>query len=196
MQMDGRSMLNRPVNSGNILDKWILSLLNKLILNITKTLDAYDTFASIEYIQHFVDDFSTWYIRRSRDRVGASSEDKKDQQEFYNTSYNVLITLAKLLAPIAPFISEEIFISLTEKESVHLEDWPEEDKNLINESLEKEMLNARQLVEAAHGFRKEAQVKVRIPIRKMSYSGPSELSKDVLDIVKAEINVYELILYR
>ena len=178
--------------SKNVLDIWIVSLLNKLILNITKALDAYDTFASIEYIQRFVDDFSTWYVRRSRDRVGASSEDKKDQQEFYNTSHNVLITLAKLLAPIAPFISEEIFISLTGRESVHLENWPEEDKNLINESLEEEMVDARQLVEAAHGFRKEAQIKVRIPIRKMSYSGPSELSKDVLDIVKAEINVYDL----
>ena len=179
-------------NSENVLDKWIISLLNKLILKVTKALDAYDTFAAIEDIQRFIDDFSTWYIRRSRDRVGASSENRKDQQDFYNTSYHVLITFAKLLAPIAPFISEEMFISLTGKESVHLEDWPEVDKNLINESLEKEMVEARQIAEAAHGFRKEAELKVRIPIREMSYSGPSELSKEVLDIVKAEINVYEL----
>ncbi|MCL6096695.1 MAG: class I tRNA ligase family protein, partial [Patescibacteria group bacterium] len=139
-----------------------------------------------------IDDFSTWYIRRSRDRVGASSENKKDKQEFYHTSHNVLVTLAKLLAPIAPFISEEIFISLTGGESVHLENWPEEDRSLINEPLEKEMAQGRLVVEAVHGFRKEAEVKVRIPIRKMTYSGPEELSKDVLDIVKAEINVYEL----
>ncbi|MCL6096498.1 MAG: isoleucine--tRNA ligase, partial [Patescibacteria group bacterium] len=95
---DGWKMVNGKssiVNSENALDKWILSLLNGLILNTTKALDKYDTFAAIEYIQRFIDDFSTWYIRRSRDRVGASSENKKDKQEFYHTSHNVLVTLAK-----------------------------------------------------------------------------------------------------
>ncbi len=192
---DGYKIVNRKssiVDSDNVLDKWILSLLNKLVLNTTKVLDKYDTFAAIGYIQRFVDDFSTWYVRRSRDRVGPSAENNKDKQDFYNTSHTVLVTLAKLLAPITPFIAEEIFISLTGKESVHLENWPEEDRSLINESLEKEMVEGRQVTEAAHGLRKEAKIKVRIPIRKMTYSGPSELSKDVLEIVKAEINVYEL----
>ena len=176
----------------NVLDKWIISLLNKLILNTTQALDNYDTFAAIENIQHFVDDFSTWYIRRSRDRVGPSAENSKDKQGFYKTSYEALTVLSKLLAPIAPFISDEIFISLTGQESVHLENWPVADKDLINESLEKEMENGRQLVEAAHSFRKQSEIKVRIPIREMSYSGPQQVSRDVLDVVKAEINVYGL----
>ncbi len=179
-------------NSSNVLDKWILSLLNSLILNITEALDKYDTFAAIENIQHFVDDFSTWYIRRSRDRVGPSAENNKDKQAFYKTSYEVLTVISKLLAPIAPFISEEIFISLTAKESVHLENWPKADKNLIDKSIEEEMEEARKLVESVHAFRKQSEIKVRIPIREMSYSGPQQLSKNVLDVVKAEINVYGL----
>ncbi len=180
-------------NSSNALDKWILSLLNKLILNTTKALDKYDTFAAIGYIQRFIDDFSTWYIRRSRDRVGPSAENNNDKQDFYNTSYAVLVTLAKLLAPIAPFISDEIFISLTGEESVHLQDWPEAKEELIDEELQAEMANARQLVEAAHSLRKQAEIKVRIPIREMSYSSPTETSQEVLEIVKAEINTYNLI---
>lgn len=178
--------------SKNILDKWILSKLNGLIFNITGSFDNYDTFGAIEYMQNFIDDFSTWYIRRSRDRVGSAVDTKEDKNAFYETSFEVLTVVCKLLAPIAPFISEEIYINLTKKESVHLSDWPIYDKEFISEALEKEMQKARQLVEISHSLRKQAEVKVRIPIKEMSYRGPMQLSGEVLNIVKAEINVYNL----
>ena len=190
---DGWKLPKNKAKSDNVLDIWILSLLNKLILNTTKTLDSYDTFAAIEGIQSFVNDFSTWYIRRSRDRVGPSADDKKDKDAFYETCFEVLVSVSKLLAPIAPFISEEMFINLTGKESVHLEDWKKGDLKLVNEQLEKEMISARKIAENAHALRKQNEIKVRIPIKEMSYSGPLELSNDALEVLRLEINVYNLI---
>jgi isoleucyl-tRNA synthetase len=85
-----------------------------------------------------------------------------------------------------------MFKNLTEKESVHLEDFPTAEKDLIDLSLEEEMQNARLIVESAHALRKNAEIKVRIPIRTMKYQGPSEISAKVLEVIKAEINAYEL----
>jgi isoleucyl-tRNA synthetase len=133
-----------------------------------------------------------WYVRRSRDRVGPSAEDEKDKQACYQTLHLVLETLMRLMAPFTPFLTEEIYTNLTNKESVHLSDWPVADKNLIDEKLEAEMLKARLVVEASHALRKQAEVKVRIPIREMVYDGPQELSEEVLKVVRDEINVYNL----
>lgn len=179
-------------DSKNVLDLWILSMLNGLIDNVTKALDNYDTVFAIDSINNFINDFSTWYIRRSRDRVGPAVDDTKNKDNFYSTTFYVLNTLSKLLAPIAPFISEEIYKSLTNEESVHLADWPKANEKAINKELESEMENGRQIVENAHALRKQAEIKVRIPIRKMQYSGPKEVSPEILDVIKAEINTYDL----
>jgi isoleucyl-tRNA synthetase len=104
----------------------------------------------------------------------------------------VLVTLAKLLAPFVPFISEEIYVNLTGEESVHLSDWPVANNKLIDEKLEAETVKARQIVESVHALRKQSEIKVRIPIREMTYSGPSELTEGILNIVKNEVNVYNL----
>lgn len=178
-------------NSENVLDQWILSKLQKLNLEMTKSLDNYNTIVAISAYKNFVNEFSTWYIRRSRDRVGPSSEDTVDRQSFYNTTYVALITLAKLIAPVTPFISENIFRNLTDKESVHLETWPVIREELMNDKLEKEMDNAISLSSVLNAFRKQAGIKVKIPFRKLSYSG-EELSEKVEKIVKEEGNVYEL----
>src|SRR4029079_10985196 len=108
----------------NVLDEWILSSLEVLKADVTKSLDGYDTVAAIDAIKAFVTDFSTWYIRRSRDRVGPSATDQADKEAFYETTYIVLTTITKLFAPIAPFITEEIYRNITGEESVHLADWP------------------------------------------------------------------------
>jgi isoleucyl-tRNA synthetase len=176
----------------NVLDEWIISRYNNTLKIVTTALEDYDAQKASLEIESVVNDLSLWYVRRSRDRVGPSSEDEKDRNAFYNTLYFVLVNLSKVLAPFMPFVSEEIFTNLTKEESVHLTDWPEIDEKLINTKLEDEMFNARLLVEVTHALRKQAEIKVRIPIRKMTYSGPVELSKEVLNIVKGEINVYEL----
>lgn len=178
--------------SENVLDQWILSLLNKLVKEETEDLEKYDTVATIEKINKFVNDFSTWYIRRSRDRVGPAAENDADKRAFYETTYTVLTTLSKLLAPITPFIAEEIYRNLTNEESVHLTDWPEVNNHLINKKLEEEMEGAKILASYIHSMRKSTNVKVRIPFRTLLYSGPYEFSEGVLEVVKKEVNVYEL----
>lgn len=177
--------------SDNVLDKWILSKLNSLVLAVTKSLDKYDTVSSINQIKGFINDFSTWYIRRSRDRVGPASEDKNDRDNFYVTTKEVLTILSCIMAPITPFISEEIFRNLTKKESVHLEYWPEVKFSLINPELEKEMDNAQKLSTALSAFRKLHSLKVKIPLKELEYSGV-KLTDPVLEIVKAEANIEKL----
>nr|MBI5456044.1 isoleucine--tRNA ligase [Candidatus Levybacteria bacterium] len=178
--------------SGNVLDRWILSRFNKTLKIVTKSLEDYGVQKASLEIETFVNDLSLWFIRRSRDRVGPSAESKEDKNSYYQTLYSVLVNLSKILAPFMPFIAEEIYLNLTDKISVHLSDWPEVDEKLINQKLEEEMAKARQLVEAAHSLRKQAEIKVRIPIKEMSYKGPEELSKDIVDVIKEEINVYNL----
>jgi len=180
------------VRSENVLDVWIFSLLNELIKEVTKDLNNFNTVSAIDKLKKFITDFSTWYIRRSRDRVGVSIDNKIDKEGFYETTFEVLVTFSKLTAPIIPFLSEEIYKNLTGGESVHLKDWPKEDKLHINKDLEKEMAYAMELSSVIHGVRKLQGIKVRIPIRKLSYKGPLELSDNVLKVVQDEVNVYEL----
>ncbi|MCB1160987.1 MAG: class I tRNA ligase family protein, partial [Leptospiraceae bacterium] len=108
---------DKNFESKNVLDVWILSLLHNLILSVTEDLNAYDTVAAITKLEKFVNEFSTWYIRRSRDRVGPSAENVEDRNAFYWTCEHVLVSVSKLLAPVTPFIAEEIFRNLTGKES-------------------------------------------------------------------------------
>jgi isoleucyl-tRNA synthetase len=176
----------------NPLDRWILSLLHRTVKEVTEGLDGFDTVKAIEPIVQFIDDFSKWYIRRSRDRVGPSAEDAADKEAFYRTSYEVLITICKIMAPIAPFMVEDIYRNLTGEESVHLADWPTYDQKLINPQLEKEMMHAREVASIILMRRKTNSVKVRIPLRKLSYKGPQELSAEVRKIVEEEANINEL----
>jgi len=176
-------------DSDNILDKWILSLLNTLVKGVTVDLDNYDTVNAITKINTFIGEFSTWYIRRSRDRVGTSSSDENDRNSFYTTSHEVFVTLSKILAPIAPFTVEEIYINLTGEESVHLASWPVANQLLINEELEQEMIYSRQIVEQAHALRKENQVKVRQPLASMVTTSPLVLSEEVLAVIGGELNI-------
>lgn len=187
----------KPEASSNVLDQWILSLFNSLIQEITKSLDSYDTVTAIDRLQDFVNDFSTWYIRRSRDRVGPSAQNEKDKTAFYNTCYEVLTALCKLLAPITPFISEEIYRNLTGEESVHLSLWPEEDKSKINFDLNKEMKFARQIVETGHAFRKKNNLAVKVPLRTLDIGLEGDyphLSDEVWETVLSELNVKNVVL--
>jgi len=183
--------LELPV-SENILDKWIISRLNKTIKLVTEFMEKYDAQNASLEIESFVNDLSLWFIRRSRDRVGPSAENEKDKKDCYDTLYFVLVILSKMLAPFTPFISEEIYTNLTKSESVHLADWPGFEEKLIDEKLEEETVKARQIVESVHALRKQSEVKVRIPIRVMTYSGPNALSDEIIKVVKDEVNVYDL----
>lgn len=179
--------------SKNVLDEWILSLLNGLTEEATVALEAYDTVKAVSLLESFVNDLSTWYIRRSRSRVGPFAENADDKNAFYSTTFEVLTKVAQLLAPLAPFISEEIYRNLTEEESVHLSDWPKANESLINTKLEEEMFLARQIVEMGHAKRKVAEIKVRQPLKQAIYVSSKKLDLKVERIVKDELNVKNVV---
>ncbi|HSX49056.1 MAG TPA: isoleucine--tRNA ligase [Candidatus Saccharimonadales bacterium] len=165
--------------SKNVLDKWIIVSTQKLTNDVTEKLETYDTVSYVENLQRFLTDLSTWYLRRSRGR--------KDD-DFYSTFYNVLITFCKLSAPIAPFISEEIYKNLTKEESVHLADWPKSRKlNEEEEKLLQGMEKARKIVEAGHAIRKEKQIALRQPLNEVKIT-ESHL-EEYFDLIKDELNV-------
>lgn len=177
------------LNLENVLDKWIVSRLNNTIKDVTESLDKYSAQKSVFEIERFITDLSLWYIRRSRERVGPAADDLKDKDAFYAATYFVLTNLTKLIAPFAPFVSEEIFTNLTKEESVHLQEWPLMDKKLILGKLEEEMDEARKIVELAHAQRKEKQIAVKQPLLAVLVKSPSKVSKEVEKLIKDEINV-------
>ena len=189
--VDGWTKDNLNENSEDVLDKWVITLLNKLTEDVTKDLDKYDTVSAISEIGKFIDEFSTWYVRRSRDRVGPSATDESDRNAFYSTCFEVLTTLCKLIAPIAPFMVEEMYKNLTGEESVHLSVWPEEknyDSRLIND-----MDIVRRIVELIHAIRKDKGIKVRQPLSRIGFFGEPLEEKENLKlyekIILAELNI-------
>jgi isoleucyl-tRNA synthetase len=186
------------VESKNILDIWINSLLHKVVKDITADLEKYDTVETIIKMKAFVNDLSTWYLRRSRDRGGAASENEEDKNYFYSTLYTVLVTFAKVTGPTAPFIAEELYRSLTNEESVHLADWPTYDESLINEELIQDMVIVREIVEVGHRVRKEGKLKVRQPLASMKAELPQakklkeEYVEQYKELLQDELNVKQI----
>ena len=150
-------------------DKWILSRLNSLIESCTKHFKDYNAHkAANEILDFILNDFSRWYIKLIRDRVWPLYEGKDKQTAFY-TCITVTETLAKLLAPICPFLAEQVYQEIIKplkksKLSVHMEDWPKVDKKMINKNLEEKMKVAKQIVEACSAARQKASLKLRWPI--------------------------------
>jgi isoleucyl-tRNA synthetase len=174
-----------------ILDKWIKIRLNQTILSVSKNLENYDAYKASQAIEEFVDDFSLWYIRRSRERVGPIADSAADKKNFYNTCYFCLVELTKTLSPFNPFISELIYSNLTKKDSVHLEDWPQVNSNAVSEKdieLVDDMKKVREVVEKAHAIRKTEAIPVRQPLNLLKVNTLSPINN--LDLlVKEELNV-------
>ena len=171
-------------NPKNILDKWIISKLNGLIWQVTESLDKYDVTASARAIEKFtVEELSLWYIRRSRKRFKEASA----------ALFFILQTISKLAAPFIPFLSEEINQQLGGKKSVHLADWPEADKKLIDKELEEKMEEARGIVTLALAERAKAGIKVRQPLNKLQITNYKlQKEKELLKLIKEEVNVKEI----
>ncbi|MEK7070640.1 MAG: class I tRNA ligase family protein, partial [Patescibacteria group bacterium] len=182
---------SQKLKTDNVLDLWILSRLQHLVKQVTEYLDNYNTVDAIGSINNFIQDFSTWYIRRSRERISATNTDSNDKENCFNTTHLVLLELCKLLAPIAPFITEEIFSNLSGEESIHLTDWPIVQSDFLNIELEKEMEVAREVVEKGHAKRKELNIKVRLPLASLETTTPVSLSKTE-KIVEQELNIKKL----
>ena len=185
---------NIDVEKRDITDKWLISKLNKLIKEVTSAYEEYDLTKVTKAIIVFLnDDLSNWYIRSNRRRFW-ESELTESKKAVYLTTYEVLLTLTKLTAPITPYISEEIYKCLTNKESVHLEDFPKYDDSLINESIEKQMDLIRDICSLGRFARKEAKIKVRQPISELILDSNDEKTIGNLQvIIKEELNVKNII---
>lgn len=175
---------NKLIFSTNILDRWIISRLNNLILSVIKFLEKYDAYNAALEIEKFVNDLSTWFIRRSRERI--------NEIGCLSTLYYVLVTFSKVLAPFLPFISEEIYTNLTGEESVHLTNFPGVREDLIDLNLEKEMSELRKMVEIFHSLRKEKQVKLKIPVLEATYRRKKRFSFELEKLMADELNIKQL----
>jgi len=176
------------------LDRWIISELNLLIDSVTKDLEKFSAFDASKKLEKFVLDLSTWYVRRIRQRLGPSSDDKQLKETTYQVLYSVLTVLSKLAAPFIPFITEEIYKNLTSEESVHLTDYPLSDKSVIDKKLSMEMESVRKLAEISHSLRKEKGVKLRQPLSTFTYGKNFEkLTAELEKVLSAEINAKKIV---
>lgn len=181
---------NVPYENREEIDKWILSKYNKLVKECTQSYDTFDLTKVVRKVTDFVsEDLSNWYIRRTRRRFWASELDD-NKKAVYNTTYEVLEGLCKLIAPIVPFVSEEIYTNLTGKESVHLQDFPVYDETKINEKIEEKMDLVRNIISLGRNAREEAKIKVRQPINEIILDGKNKtIINDLIDLIKEELNV-------
>ncbi|MFA6353812.1 MAG: class I tRNA ligase family protein [Candidatus Paceibacterota bacterium] len=186
--------INSRPNSKNILDQWILARLDELIDESTKKMDDYKLLEPVRGIKDFIGDLSTWYLRRSRERI------KEGDREAKATLYFVLKTLTKIMAPFAPFTAEDIWLKLktdNDKESVHLENWPSKPFKLFSfgkTNIIDEMEMVRKIVTLGLEARQQAGIKVRQPLASLKLKVESKkLSSEYTDLIKDELNVKEII---
>ncbi len=176
------------------LDRWILSKYNNLVKSVRGSMGVYDHCKSVRAIQEFVnEDLSNWYIRRSRRRFWAT-ELTEDKKAVYNTTYEILVGIAQLTAPFAPYLSEELYRNLTGDISVHLSYYPEVSVELIDENVEKRMDLVKELVKLGRASRENSKIKVRQPIGKIHIDGKyKELISDLVPLIMEELNVKDVI---
>ncbi len=177
------------------IDKWILSKHNKLIKTVKKHIKKFEVHKAARFVEEFIiEDFSNWYLRRSRKRLW-TEEKTKDKLAAYSTMYEIFLGVSKLIAPFVPFITEEIYQNLkTEKmpESIHLCDYVKSDEKIINQDLEEGMAKIRDLVEVGRALRSKIGIKVRYPLSSATIVCKKEtenLVKDLMDLLNEEINV-------
>nr|MCR5182879.1 class I tRNA ligase family protein [Clostridia bacterium] len=175
------------------LDRWILSKYNNLIKDVTQFMDDYDHMKTVKAITDFVDeDLSNWYIRRARRRF-FTTDLTDSKKAAYATTYEVLVGVAKLMAPLAPFITDEIYTNLTGEESVHIAFFPKADESLIAKDVEERMDLVRTLVSLGRGIREKERIKVRQPLSEVLVDGKyEELIADLTPLIEEELNVKEV----
>jgi isoleucyl-tRNA synthetase len=178
-----------PVGERHVLDRWLLSRLSGLTESVSSGLDRYDAIEPARRIQRFVDDLSNWYVRRSRRRFWKSQADR-DKVAAYQTLFEALTTLCRLMAPFTPFMADAMYRNLSQGESVHLSDFPEPSP-AQDPAVEASMALARQAVEAGLAARDAARIKVRQPLASVAMPG-DPLPEEVAAIVREELNVKRL----
>ena len=191
-----------PLSERPEIDRWILSALHSLIKGVDKELGNYDPTRAGRLIDNFVnDDLSNWYVRLNRKRFWGK-EMSKDKLSAYQTLYSCLETVAKLLAPFAPFYSDQLYLDLTKatgrggEQSVHLAKYPEADESFIDSELEIRMGMAQKITSMVLALRRKVNIKVRQPLQAIMIPAVDDEQKNhieaVKDLIKNEVNVKEL----
>ena len=185
---------NIPVKDREEIDRWLVSRYNSLLKYVTNAYDEYDLTKVVRALTNFVsEDLSNWYIRRNRNRFWGS-EFNDSKKSVYITTYEVLVGLSKITAPIAPYITEEIYTKLTNEYSVHTADFPKYDESLIDLKLEEKMDLVRDIISIGRNVREEAKIKVRTPLKEAIIEEKvySKIN-DLVPLVKEELNIKEIL---
>jgi isoleucyl-tRNA synthetase len=186
-RIDGWSPDKAPVRAEHILDRWLISRVQRTVRTVTTALEGFDALAGAQALAELVNDLSNWYVRRSRPRFWKSSDPAA-----HATLHETLTTIAQLLAPYCPFVSDAMFANLAQtSQSVHLTDWPACDDDAIDDALEAEMALARMLVSLGRAARADAKIGVRQPLpRAIALMAAGEhLRDDIAHEIRDELNV-------
>jgi isoleucyl-tRNA synthetase len=171
----------------DVMDKWALSRLHTVISQVTIHMDQYNVVKASRTLMDYINELSTWYLRRSRDRLRQT-----ENPESLRVFGHILLKTSQLFAPFTPFFSDWLYQQLA-KGSVHLSDWPISDQQLVDPQLEQSMEAIRKVVERAHALRSEANVKVRQPLPKIVVRiAEPQPNASALEVLKDEINVKEV----
>jgi len=190
---DKECLAPKSIQPGNILDKWIVSRFNTLNQEVIDWMDKYELTKAARLFDDFLDDFSNWYIRRSRRRFQkpANRQEKKQAEQILSF---VLLNLAKLAAPFLPFLTEEIYQKLEKGQSVHLADYPKPNKKLIDKKLEEKMSEVRQIAAIVLAQRAKAGLKVRQPLNQLTINNKQiAADKELVNLIQEEVNIKKVV---
>ena len=175
----------RRTDSTHVLDRYLLAKTRDLVVEVTSQLEALDAPLAAAALRDFADVLTNWYVRRSRDRFWAG-----DDRDAHDTLFTVLETLARLSAPLAPLVAEEVWRGLTGGESVHLTDWPNPDEFPADDALVAAMDQVRTIASNGLALRKAQGLRVRLPLAALTVVVPeSPALAEFTDIVRDELNV-------
>lgn len=185
----------------NTLDRWLLSISQKLIADVTEAMDNYDLSKAIDPIVYYIDQLNNWYIRRSRRRFWKSENDG-DKKEAYETLYIALKTISLVSAPVIPFITEVIWQNLRTQddvESVHLADYPVANEFFRDEQIEFQMATVQKAVSMGRSLRYQYNLKIRQPLKSVEFVTKNPDEKTVLlsmeDSIREELNVKKVVFH-
>ncbi|ANI92174.1 isoleucine--tRNA ligase [Dietzia timorensis] len=180
-------------DSQNVLDRYILSTMNRAIVEISAAYERTDLAGACEVVRDVAETLTNWYVRRSRARFWAGEESGQDSVDAFDTLYTVLETLMRMSAPLLPMLTETIWVGLTGEESVHLTDFPEAADFPADDELVDSMDAVRRVVSAASAVRKAQHLRVRLPLKKLTVAMPgAQRLEPFTGIIADEINVREV----
>src|SRR5450755_115446 len=182
--------------SGNVLDRYLLAKLRQLTETVQWQLDHFEVASACDEARSFMDVLTNWYIRRSRERFwGTSDAEAAVWREAFDTLYSTLETACRVVAPLLPLVSEEIWRGLTGGRSVHLSDWPDVSRLPSDPGLVAAMDRVREVCSAAASLRKAAGLRVRLPLSQLTVvAADAESLADFTDLIADEVNVREVAL--